>query len=62
MSTLLRTSLTLTAFTALASAHWIFGGTRPVVQERLDSVVDAGQVKTSSIHFFEKPLTRLFFF
>lgn len=36
--------VSLIAFITFADAYWIFGGTKPIIQERLDSVVDPGQV------------------
>lgn len=50
-SSTLRASLIVSALAAsAANAHWIFGGTRPIITERLDSIVDAGQVRIVLLH------------
>ena len=37
--------LSLAALTAVANAeHWIFGGSRPIVTTRLDSIINPGEV------------------
>lgn len=45
-SSTLKASLLVSALTAsLTNAHWIFGGTRPIVTERLDSIVSPNEVR-----------------
>ena len=38
--------LSIAALVAAANAeHWIFGGSRPIITTRLDSVVNSGEVR-----------------
>ena len=42
--------LSLAALAAVANAeHWIFGGSRPIITERLDSIVNPGTVRIRAL-------------
>lgn len=41
--------LSLAALAAVANAeHWIFGGSRPIITERLDPIINPGAVSACS--------------
>ena len=41
--------LSLAALAAVANAeHWIFGGSRPIITERLDPIINPGAVSARS--------------
>ena len=44
--------LSLAALAAVANAqseYWIFGGSRPIITERIDPIIDAGTVCLRSV-------------
>lgn len=61
---MLTTSVALSALSALplasASSHFIMGGLKPIVYERVDAIVSPGAVRAHSVRFQQRRFSRIF--